>query len=233
MSYTITQDNILSVRADTAVICIENTMAISEDPASQALGSAGGEALRKALRHRRFLPVGSACVIEPCDLPFKRLFAVGAPQWRNGESNELLVLRRCYESIYYLAHETGSENLVMPFLSTAYYRFPLEEAIQIAREEASRAGINTIFLAATPKLYAMSRKPYRKPGIVSYVGYYRDYAVFQLDNGLYAHIDVRPELRSVSIRPYVEPCYYVEADPSMRQRTPEEIARLRAIYEDG
>jgi len=68
-----------------------------------------------------------------------------------------------------LAHETGSEKLVMPFLSTAYYRFPLEEAIQIAREEASRAGINTVFLAATPTLYALSRKPYRKPGIVSYI----------------------------------------------------------------
>ena len=41
------------------------------------------------------------------------------------------------------------------------------------------------------------------------------------------------ELRSVSVRPYVEPCYYVEADPSMEPRTPEEIARLRAIYEGG
>lgn len=232
MSYSVTQADILAVRADAAVICIENTMAVSEDPVSRALGRAGGEALRLALKRRRFLPVGSACAVEPCGLPFQRLFAVGTPQWRNGESNELLVLRICYEALYRLARETGSRSLAMPFLSSSYYRFPLEEAVQIAREEAMRADADTVFLAATPALYELSQRPYRKPQIVSYVGYYRDYAVFALDNGYFAHVDVRPELKSVSVRPYVEPCYYMEADPSMRPLTPAEIARLRAIYEE-
>lgn len=101
MPYSVTQADILSIRADAAVICIENTMEVSEDPVSQALAEAGGETLQKALRRRLFLPVGSACAVDPCDLPFRHLFAVGTPQWRNGESNELLVLRRCYESIYH------------------------------------------------------------------------------------------------------------------------------------
>lgn len=232
MSYRVTQADILSVKADAAVICIENTMAVSEDPVSQRLGEAGGETLRAALKSRRFLPVGSACAVEPCGLPFRFLFAVGTPQWRNGESNELLVLRRCYESLYALARETGCQSLATHFLSTAYYRFPLADAVQIAREEADRAKIDMIFLAPTQALYDLSQQPYRKPQILSYVGYYRDYAVFLLDNGNYAHVDVRPEMRSVSIRPYVEPCYYVEADPSMRPRTAEEIARLREIYEN-
>jgi len=232
MSYSVTQADILSVRADAAVICIENTMAVSADPVSQALGMAGGEKLRRALRSRRFLPVGSACAVDPCGLPFRHLFAVGTPQWRNGESNELLVLRRCYESLYCLARETGIGSLAMPFLSTAYYRFPLEEAVQIAREEAGRADIDTIFLTPTQALFDLSQKPYRKPQIVSYVGYYRDYGVFQLDTGQFAHIDVRPEMRSISIRPYVEPCYYVEADPSMLPLSPEEITRLRLLYDE-
>ena len=232
MSYTVTQDDILSVRADAAVVCIENAMAVSEDPVSQRLGEAGGEELRRALRRRRFLPVGSACAVESCGLPFKYLFAVGTPQWRNGESNELLVLRRCYESLYRLAWETNCRSLAMPFLSTAYYRFPLADAIQIAREEADRAGIDTVFLAPTQTVYALSQCPYRKPQIVSYVGYYRDYAVFALDSGYFAHVDVRPELKRVSVRPYVEPCCYVEADPSMQPLTKTEIARLRAIYEE-
>lgn len=232
MSYTVTQADILSVRTDAAVVCIENAMAVSEDPVSQRLGSAGGDDLRQALKRRRFLPVGSACAVEPCGLPFKYLFAVGTPQWRNGESNELLVLRRCYESLYRLARETSCRSLAMPFLSTAYYRFPLADAVQIAREEADRAGIDTVFLAPAQTVYALSQRPYRKPQIVSYVGYYRDYAVFALDSGNYAHVDVRPELRNVSVRPYVEPCYYVEADPSMQPLAPAEIARLRTIYEE-
>ena len=81
-------------------------------------------------------------------------------------------------------------------------------------------------------LFDLSQKPYRKPQIVSYVGYYRDYGVFQLDTGQFAHIDVRPEMRSISIRPYVEPCYYVEADPSMLPLSPEEITRLRLLYDE-
>lgn len=232
MPYSVTQADILSVRADAAVICIENTMAASEDPVSQALSEAGGENLRRALKRHHFLPVGSACAVEPCGLPFKCLFAVGTPQWRNGESNELLVLRRCYESLYRLAREMGFHSLATPFLSTAYYRFPLADAVQIAREEAARAETDTVFLAPVQTVYDLSRRPYRKPEIVSYVGYYRDYAVFALDSGNYAHVDVRPELRSVNIRPYVEPCYYVEADPSMRPLISAEIARLRAIYEE-
>ena len=147
-------------------------------------------------------------------------------------TSELLVLRRCYESLYALARETGCQSLAAPFLSTDYYRFPLADAVQIAREEASRAAADTVFLTPTPALYELSRRPYRKPQILSYVGYYRDYAVFRLDDGNYAHVDVRPELRRVSVRPYVEPCYYMEADPAMRPRTPEEIARLRTIYEE-
>lgn len=232
MPYSVTQADILSVKADAAVICIENTMAASEDPVSQALSAAGGEDLRRALKRRRFLPVGSACAVEPCTLPFKCLFAVGTPQWRNGESNELLVLRRCYESLYRLAREMGFRSLATPFLSTAYYRFPLADAVQIAREEAMRADADTVFLAPVQTVYELSQRPYRKPQIVSYVGYYRDNAVFQLDSGNFAHVDVRPELRSVSVRPYVEPCYYMEADPSMRPLTEAEIARLRAIYEE-
>lgn len=232
MSYTVTQDDILSVTTDAAVICIENTMAVSEDPVSQALGEAGGEDLRRALTRRRFLPVGSACAVESCGLPFKLLFAVGAPQWRNGESNELLVLRRCYESLYRLARETDCRSLAAPFLSTFYYRFPLEDAVRIAREEAMRVNTDTVFLTPEQTVYELSQRPCRKPQIVSYVGYYRDYAVFRLDSGNFAHVDVRPELKSVSIRPYVEPCYYVEADPSMQPLTSAEIARLRAIYEE-
>ena len=227
MSYTVTQDDILSVTTDAAVICIENTMAVSEDPVSQTLSETGGEDLLRTLKRRRFLPVGSACAVEPCGLPFKRLFAVGAPQWRNGESNELLVLRRCYESLYRLARETDCRSLAVPFLSTS-----LEEAVQIAREEAMRVKTDTVFLTPEHAVYELSQRPCRKPQIVSYVGYYRDYAVFRLDSGNFAHVDVRPELRSVSIRPYVEPCYYVEADPSMQPLTSAEIARLRAIYEE-
>ena len=47
----------------------------------------------------------------------------------------------------------------------------------------------------------------------------------------FARVDVRPELRAVNIRPYVEPCYYLVDDPAYPPLSAEEIARLRGIYE--
>ena len=149
MPYTVSQEDILSIRADAAVICIENAMAVAEEPVSQRLAQAGGDALRAALREKRFLPVGSAWALSAGELPFRLLFATGTPQWRQGECNELVVLRRCYESLFRLAREQGCRALAMPFLSSAYYRFPLEDAVQIAREEAGRSKIETVFVTCT------------------------------------------------------------------------------------
>lgn len=231
MPYSVTEQDILSVPADAAVICIENCMEVSEDTPSQRLAEAGGEAFLSALRERRFLSVGRACAVSPCALPFRSVFATGAPQWRMGEACELVVLRLCYSALYALAREHGCRSIAMPFLSAAYYRFPQEEAVRIGLEEAGRANIETIFLAQTPELFRLSRKSYPKPKIVSYVGYYRDHAVFALDNGQYARVDLRPERRDVNIRPYVEPCYYNEADPSLPPLSEAEVSRLRRIYE--
>lgn len=232
MSYIVTREDVFSVSADAAVVCIENTMILSQDAVSQKLGACGGAALREALRQKRFLPVGRACAVDAGALPFRCILATGTPQWRHGESNELVVLRLCYESLFALARQLGCQALALPFLSAAYYRFPLEDAVHIALEEARKAAVQAIFLAQTQEEYALSRKPYRKPEIVSYLGYYRDHAIFRLDNGLFARVDIRPELRDVNIRPYVAACYYTQADPSLPPLPEAEIARLRRIYEE-
>ncbi len=231
MSYFVTREDILSVRADAAVVCIENTMAVSEDPVSQRLAEAGGKAFRSALAERRFLPVGYACEVPACGLPFRRVFATGTPQWRMGESHELIVLRLCYQAVFRLARELGCQSVAMPVLSAAYYRFPQDTAVRVAQEEAGKTDLTVIFSAPTQELYSLMQKTFTKPRIVSYLGYYRDAAVFELDNGQYARVDVRPELRAVNIRPFVEPCYYLVEDPAYPPLSAEEIARLREIYE--
>ena len=231
MSYLITQEDILSVQADAAVVCIENTMAVSEEPVSQQLAAAGGEAFRSALAERRFLPVGYACETAVCGLPFRHVFATGTPQWRKGESSELIVLRLCYRAVFALARQAGCRTVAMPVLSAAYYLFPREEAVRVALEEAGKTDLTVIFSVQASELYALTQKTFTKPRIVSYLGYYRDAAVFELEDGRYARVDVRPELRAVNIRPYVEPCYYLVDDPAYPPLSAEEIARLRGIYE--
>ena len=232
MSYIISTEDILSVKADAAAVCIENTMKLSEEPVSQRLGECGGNELLTVLKEKRFLPVGRAWPFHVDSLPFRFLFAVGSPQWRYGECNEFFVLRCCYRSLFDLARQYQCHSLALPFLSTFYYRFPLEEAVHIGLEEADHTDLELIFLTQNRKEYELSQRPYSKPKLLDYLGYYHDHAVFRLDNGQFAFIDRRPERKDVMIRLYVRACYYLQSDPFLPPLSEDEIERMRRIYEE-
>ena len=231
MSYTVTQEKILNVAADGAVLAVEIGLESARWPSCLAVEKAGGEGLQRLLREKRFLAVGSAAEAESFDLPWPHLFLTCAPHWLTGKANELLALRRCYQSLFSLVAQAGCRSLVMPFLSALYYRFPQPEALFIARDEAEKSPLAVTFTADTSELFALSQLPYRKPEIVSYVGWYRDYAIFELDNGLYARVDLRPEKECVDMIPYFETCYRRGTDPGQPELPEEEIQRLRALYE--
>ena len=60
MAYRITQDPILSVAADAAVLCVEIKTIATQSPSSVQLAGTAGGAFRARLKKERFLPVGSA-----------------------------------------------------------------------------------------------------------------------------------------------------------------------------
>ena len=233
MAYRVTQEDILSLRTDAAALSVEISLEISPFPVCQTLAAAGGEALRAAVRAKRFLPVGSAVEIDRSGLPFAHVFAAAAPIWLTGKANELLTLHRTYESLFTAAAEAGCRSIALPFLSAMAYRFPRDEAVKIAFAEAEKSLLDAVFVADTPELYALSQKPYRKPKIVSYVGWYRDHAIFELDNGLFARVDIRPEIRDVTPIPYFEACYRTGNNPLQPPLPEAEIERLRRIYEEN
>ncbi len=232
MAVLVEQSDILAIRAQAAVISLELTMGIHESPANRRLAEACGEELRAAIRALRFLPAGSAHVVEGKGMPFRHVILTVPPRWLTGKANELLVLHRCYESIYAGAEEAEIHSLVMPFLSTAYYRFPKAEAVHIALREAEKNTAETVFVAESQELYALSRQCYRKPAIVAYVGYYRDHAIFELENGQFARVNVHPEKREADVIPYIEACFRAGNNPLQAALPDAEIARLRRIYEE-
>lgn len=232
MSYRLVQEDILSVSADAAVLGVEMTMRPADGPVCEQLAGAGGEELRRAIRQVKFLSIGSACAVEVSALPFRHLILTATPRWLNGKCNELLALRRCYESVLDTAEGLGCRTLASPFLSAWYYRFPKSEAVRIAREEAARRELETLFVPGTEELYALGLAEYRRPEIAAYVGYYRDHAVFALDNGLFARVDLRREIRDVSVIPYFEACYRAGNNPLQEPLPVEEIRRLMRIYDE-
>ena len=232
MAFTVTLDDILSLSADAAVLPLEMTGTPAEGRAAQALAAACGEGLRPAIRQAGFLAVGSAEALTCPGQPFPHLIATAVPRWLTGKANELLVLHRCYESVYALAQELGCRSLVSPFLSCCYFHFPQDDAVHIALRAAKGWEGETVFAADTEELLALSEKPWKKPRILSYIGYYRDHALFALDNGLFARVDIRPERRDADVIPYFEACYREGNNPLQRPLSKEEILRLRRIWEE-
>ena len=228
----VTLDDIMSLSADAAVLPLEMSGAPTDGRAAQTLAAACGERLRPAIRRAGFLAVGSAAVLDVPGLPFPNLIVTAVPRWLTGKANELLVLHRCYESVYALAQELGCRSLVSPFLSCCYFHFPQDDAVHIALRAAKGWEGETVFAADTEELLALSEKPWQKPRILSYIGYYRDHALFALDNGLFARVDIRPERRDADVIPYFEACYREGNNPLQRPLSKEEILRLRRIWEE-
>ncbi len=232
MAYRVTREDILQISAEAAVLPLEMTGRPTEGAAALRLAEAGGERLQAALRAAKYLPVGSAAALEPGGLPFSRLIVTSVPRWLTGKANELLTLRRCYRSVFALASALGCGSLAAPFLSSCYYRFPLPEAVHIALHEAQAWRGEAVFAADTEELLRLSGEPWRRPKIVSYIGYYRDHALFALDNGLYARVDLRPEKREADVIPCFEACYREGNNPLQPPLPPEERARLQRIWEE-
>ena len=230
MPYTVTQKDILDIRADAAVLCVENRMIPALSAAALRLAEAGGAAFRSRIRELKFLPVGSAVSAGMGIDPFRQIILTAAPRWENAQGNEILILHLCYRAVFREAEALGCKSLAMPFLSAFYYRFPLDDAVRVALREAEKTGLNVCYVAENREIYDCSQKSHVKPEISSYIGYYRDYAVFQLENGQFIRVDVRPEKKEAARILYFEPCYRVGHDPEQIPLSEKEIERLKEIY---
>lgn len=232
MPYTVTREDILSIEAEAAVVCVEISLTASDAPSCRRLSGAGGEELAAAIRRQGFLPVGSCAAVEIGALPYRQILLCAAPRWCAGKSNELLILHRCYQNLFTLCRERGIHSVVTPFLSADYYRYPRDEAVRIALVEAGSAELQVTFTADTEELLTLSRTKFRKPEIVSYIGWYRDHAIFELDDGHFVRVDLRPEKRDVAPIPYFEACFRVGNNPLQEPLPPAEIERLKQIYRE-
>jgi len=75
---------------------------------------------------------GDAIITKGHRLPAKYVIHTVGPIWQGGSAGEADLLANCYISSLKLAAKHGVRTLAFPSISTGAYRYPLEQASQIA-----------------------------------------------------------------------------------------------------
>lgn len=100
-----------------------------------AIHRAGGPTILDECRtHKGGCPTGGAVVTTAGNLPCRSVIHTVGPVWYGGHKDEANLLASAYRSSLERAREHGLKSLAFPAISTGVYRFPLEQATQIALE---------------------------------------------------------------------------------------------------
>jgi O-acetyl-ADP-ribose deacetylase (regulator of RNase III) len=99
-----------------------------------AIHRAGGPAIMEETRRRypNGCPTGSAVISGAGKLRVKYVIHAVGPVWRDGQSGEEVLLASAYRTALELAAENVCRSVALPALSTGAYRYPLDDAAQVA-----------------------------------------------------------------------------------------------------
>ncbi len=81
------------------------------------------------------VPTGQARITPAFDLPSKFIIHTAGPIWNGGNDNEDELLADCYWNSLMLASLHGN-SVAFPAISTGIFGYPVEQACEIAREQA-------------------------------------------------------------------------------------------------
>lgn len=135
MKIEIVRGDITDIQVD-AIVNAANTSLLGGGGVDGAIHRKGGKAILDdcvAIRNKQGgCKVGESVITSAGNLPSKFVIHTVGPVWNNGKSLEKELLENCYLSALELAIQHNVKTIAFPNISTGIYKFPKDQAAEIA-----------------------------------------------------------------------------------------------------
>lgn len=137
MPFSIVRNDIARVRADVLVNAANERLAAGGGVCGAIFDGAGASEMAAACAQIGSCPTGSAVTTPGFDLPCRWVVHAVGPIWRGGTHGERELLRSCYRSVFAEVVRLGATSVAFPLISAGIFGYPVREALDVARAEAS------------------------------------------------------------------------------------------------